>query len=123
MKKILLLIEDDLVLLRMYQDLLQEHGYEVHTALNGEDGLEKARKERPDLILLDLRMPKMDGLTAMHKIREDEWGKTANIIILTNLDLNDERLDAVKKDHPESYLIKSDLTPENLLEKISEVLI
>jgi len=122
MKKILLIIEDDLVLARMYQTLLQNHGYDVKTAVDGETGLKEALDIHPDLILLDIRMPKMDGMTVMHHLREDKWGKTAPIIILTNLDLSDQRLTGVVKDQPSYYLIKSNNPPDQVLEKVNEIL-
>ena len=122
MKKILLIIEDDLVLARMYQTLLQNHGYDVKTAVDGETGLKEALDIHPDLILLDIRMPKMDGMTVMHHLREDKWGKTAPIIILTNLDLSDQRLTGVDKDQPSYYLIKSNNPPDQVLEKVNEIL-
>jgi len=122
MKKILLIIEDDLVLARMYQTLLQNHGYDVKTAADGETGLKKALDIHPDLILLDIRMPKMDGMTVMRHLREDNWGKTAPIIILTNLDLTDDRLTGVVKDQPSYYLIKSNNPPDQVLEKVNEIL-
>ena len=122
MKKILLIIEDDLVLARMYQTLLQNHGYDVKTAVDGETGLKEALDIHPDLILLDIRMPKMDGMKVMHHLREDKWGKTAPIIILTNLDLSDQRLTGVVKDQPSYYLIKSNNPPDQVLEKVNEIL-
>ena len=122
MKKILLIIEDDLVLARMYRTLLQNHGYDVKTAVDGETGLKEALDIHPDLILLDIRMPKMDGMTVMHHLREDKWGKTAPIIILTNLDLSDQRLTGVVKDQPSYYLIKSNNPPDQVLEKVNEIL-
>ena len=85
MKKVLLIIEDDLVLARMYQTLLQNHGYDAKIAPDGEEGLKTALEIHPDLVLLDIRMPKMDGMTVMRHLRADEWGKTAPIIILTTL--------------------------------------
>lgn len=122
MSKILLFIEDDQVLLRMYQTLLKNHGYDVHTALNGEDGLTKAIDEHPDLILLDIRMPKMDGMTMLKKLRQNSWGKTAKIIIFTNLDATDQILKGVVENQPAYYLIKSNTKPQEMLERIKEVL-
>lgn len=122
MKKVLLIIEDDLVLARMYQTLLQNHGYDVKTAADGETGLKEALEIHPDLILLDIRMPKMDGMTVMRHLREDKWGRTAPIIILTNLDLTDDRLTGVVKDQPSYYLIKSNNPPDQVLEKVNEIL-
>lgn len=122
MAKVLLFIEDDVILLRMYQTLLENHGYEVHTALDGEDGLKKALVEHPDLILLDIRMPKMDGMTMLKLLRQDEWGKDAKVIILTNLDPTDAILKGVIEDHPTYYLVKANIKSEDVLEHIRKVL-
>lgn len=121
MAKILLLIDDDKILLDMYQKLLLNHGYEVHTAMDGEDGLKKALVDHPDIILLDIRMPKMDGMTMLKHLREDEWGKDAKVIILTNLDPVDNILQGVVIDHPTYYMIKSNTKPEEVLGHIKEV--
>lgn len=121
MAKILLLIEDDKILLNMYQKLLSNHGYEVHTALNGEDGLKRALVDHPDLILLDIRMPKMDGMTMLKLLRKDAWGKDAKVIILTNLDPIDTILQGVVEDHPTYYLVKANTKSEDVLERIKEV--
>lgn len=121
MAKMLLLIEDDKILLDMYQRLLLNHGYDVHTAMDGEDGLKKALEDRPDLILLDIRMPKMDGMTVLKHLRADTWGKDAKVIILTNLDATDNILQGVVEDHPSYYMIKSNTKPEMVLEHIKEI--
>lgn len=121
MAKILLLIEDDQILLDMYQKQLSNHGYEVHTAVDGEDGLKKALQDHPDLILLDILMPKMDGMTMLKQLRVDTWGKNAKIIILTNLDATDGILQGIIEDHPTYYLTKSNTKPEELLERVKEV--
>ncbi|OGH24927.1 MAG: hypothetical protein A3B47_02355 [Candidatus Levybacteria bacterium RIFCSPLOWO2_01_FULL_39_24] len=122
MAKTLLLIEDDKILLNMYQKLLVNHGYDVHTAMDGEEGLKKSLAEHPDLILLDIRMPKMDGMTMLKLLRQDPWGKDAKVIILTNLDPLGTILQGVVKDNPTYYLIKASTKFEDVLEKIREIL-
>ena len=117
----LLLIEDDKIILDMYQKLLLNHGYDVRTAMDGEDGLKKALVDHPDLILLDIRMPKMDGMTVLKHLRADAWGKDAKVIILTNLDATDNILQGVVEDHPSYYMIKSNTKPEMVLEHIKEI--
>ncbi len=122
MRNILLFVEDDIVLQRMYQTLMKNHGYVVISAMNGEEGLRKALSEHPDLILLDLRMPKMDGMTMLSKLRQDPWGATAKVIILTNLEPTDNILKGVVENNPTYYLIKSNTKPEVVLEKVKEIL-
>lgn len=122
MAKILLLIEDDKILLNMYQKFLTNRGYNVHTAMDGNDGLKKALTDHPDLILLDIRMPKMDGMTMLELLRQDPWGKDAKVIILTNLDPIDTILQGIVKDRPAYYLIKATTKMEDVLEKIRGVL-
>ncbi len=81
----ILVVEDEVALLKVLKLKLKSAGFNVITAWNGEDGLEMALREKPDLILLDIIMPKMDGLTMLRKIRETEYGKTVKAIVLTNL--------------------------------------
>lgn len=122
MGKVLLLIEDDNILLNMYQKLLTNHGYDVRTAMDGEEGLKKSLEIHPDLILLDIRMPKMDGMTMLKLLRQDVWGKDAKVIILTNLDPINTILQGVVQDHPTYYLVKANTKFEDVLEKIIEIL-
>lgn len=119
----ILIIEDDQKILNMYKILLETHGgYHVITATDGVSGLKLALEEHPELILLDVMMPKMNGIEVMHKLREDDWGKMASIIILTNLDPNNETLNAIIKEQPSYYLIKSNNSPDQILEKVNEIL-
>lgn len=117
----ILLVEDDQIIVHMYQNLLQNHGHDVTVAGDGEEGLKHAIENYPDLILLDIRMPKMDGMTMLKQLRQDAWGKNAKVIILTNLDANDQILKGVVEDHPTYYMIKSNTKPEAVLERIKEI--
>lgn len=121
MAKILLLIEDDKILIDMYQKLLLNHGYDVRIAMDGVDGLKKALEYHPDIILLDIRMPKMDGMTMLKHLRNNAWGKDAKVIILTNLDATDQILQGIVEDYPSYYMVKSNTKPEMVLEHIKEV--
>ena len=118
----LLLVEDDEVILGMYRKLFQNHGYEVITAMDGEDGLNKALQEHPDLTLLDIKMPKMDGMTMLREMRQDNWGKGAKVIILTNLSPTDRIVDEVMVNEPSYYVVKSNTKPEMVLDKVKDVL-
>lgn len=83
-KKILVL-EDEKPLARALELKLTHEGFDVKTSSNGEEGLNLALKEYPDLILVDILMPKMNGLNMLKEIRKDDWGKTVPFIILTNI--------------------------------------
>lgn len=121
MKKILI-VEDEAPVLNALSNKLTNEGFSVLEARDGEEGLKIALREHPDLILLDNVLPKMDGMSVMHKIREDVWGKKASIIILTNFDVNDPLLSNVVRDQPSYYLVKANNPLEKILEKIQEVL-
>lgn len=122
MKKILL-VEDDQELVQMYKKKLEIEGYETSTAADGEEGLKAAHEKKPDLILLDIAMPKMDGITMMKKLRTQEpWGKTVPIIILTNMSLSDDILNAVVQNEPSYYILKADYTPAGVVDKIKSIL-
>lgn len=114
----ILIVEDDELMSRMYQTKLTFDGYDVLTAFDGESGLAMAGKELPDLILLDVMMPKMDGLQVLEKLKADTKTKNIPVIILTNLggmkspEVKGMELGAV------DYLIKSDMTPAQVVEKI-----
>jgi DNA-binding response OmpR family regulator len=120
--KNILLIEDDQNLSFMYQKKFELEGYQVQTELNGEDGLNTALKTHPDLILLDILMPKMDGMTVMKKLREDSWGANVPIIIISVLDPNDEMIEQVMKDKPTYYLLKATNNIDTLTDKVKEVI-
>jgi DNA-binding response OmpR family regulator len=120
--KNVLIIEDDQIILDMYRDKFEVSDFGVITALNGEDGLAAALAHHPDLILLDLAMPKMDGMTVMEKLRENVWGATVPVIILTNLNLDGRMLEEIIKHKPTYSLMKANTTPEEVLEKAREIL-
>jgi CheY-like chemotaxis protein len=121
-KKLILIIEDDIPLLNILTDELCRVGYTVLQAKDGESGLAVALLERPTLILLDVIMPKIDGLTVLKKIREEnEWGKNVSVILLTNISLSREIIDeTIDKDKSVKYIIKSNITMKNVVEKITE---
>lgn len=87
--------------------------------MDGIEGLKLSLKEKPDLILLDIIMPKMDGLTMLKKLREDKWGKNARVVILTNLS-NGEELELAMKNKVYDFLVKSDWELDKIIKKIKE---
>lgn len=120
--KTILIIEDELAYVRLLKGELSHH-YEVLHAADGKEGLHMALKQKPDLILLDVRMPKMDGLTVLKKLRQDSpYGEKAKVILLTNLEASDKIVVQVTKDLPTYYFVKSDVELDYVLDKIQELL-
>jgi len=119
--KKILVIEDEATLQKALNEVLSKEGYEVLSSLDGLKGLELAQEERPDLILLDIILPKMDGFEVLKKIKENDDISQIPIIILTNLsDVSDiqKALDLGAT----TYLIKADFHIEDVLKKIEKVL-
>lgn len=122
-KKILLLVEDEKPVLKALVAKFEGDGFGVLQAENGEDGLRVALTEKPDLILLDLIMPKKTGLQMMHELRETSgYGEKVPIIILTNLSVNDKISSEVSKHEPSFYLVKADWKIEDVVSKVKEIL-
>lgn len=120
--KTILIVEDEEDLREALIDKLRREGFLPLGAKDGEEGLKLALKEHPDLILLDIVMPKMDGMTMMKKLREDNWGKNVSIILLTNLSATEEIVTGIVEDRPFYYLVKSDWKINDVIEKVKEVL-
>ncbi len=120
MKKILI-VEDESSLRRAIGDKLTMEKALFLEAKNGEEGLRVALEEHPDLILLDIVMPKMDGFVMLENLRQDEWGKTAHVVILTNLDNEDYVLKSFRNEVYD-YIVKTDIRMDDLIIKIKEKL-
>lgn len=118
----ILLIDDDALLVRMYQKKLTDDGYEVSTAPNGLEGLELLRKEKPDLILLDILMPKMNGYETLKRIKEEKNWEKIPVLMLTSLDDNPKDREKLKEFGVKDYIVKSEITLPQLSEKIKEYL-
>lgn len=116
--KKILIVEDEAPLRNAVADILSFEGFTVFQAKNGQEGLDLALKEHPDLILLDLMMPVMDGLTMLEKMRQDvEWGKNAAVILLTNLN-DPEKIAQATSAGSYDFLVKSDWNIEDVVKKI-----
>lgn len=118
-KKIILVIEDEEPLRRVLRDILTVEGYSIVETKDGVEGLEVALREHPDLILLDIVMPKMDGLEMLKKLRTDEWGKMAPVIVLTNLSDNEDVAKAMESEAFD-YFVKTDIKIDEVITKIRE---
>jgi DNA-binding response OmpR family regulator len=119
----ILIIDDEEAMRNALIDKFERAGFaEVFTANNGEEGLASALKEHPDVILLDILMPKKDGITMLKELRMDEWGKAAKVIILTNFDTTEEMLKEVTLTEPSYYLLKSNWRIDDVIAKTKEML-
>jgi DNA-binding response OmpR family regulator len=117
LKKILI-VEDDKILLEMYQDKFENEGFDVFTAENGKIGLEKVINEKPDIILLDLMMPVMDGKRMLSKLREFPQFKRLPVIILTNAGQVDNIKETQRYDNACEFLIKSNVSIDDVVKKV-----
>ncbi len=121
--KKILIVEDEEMLSEMYAERFGYEGFETIMANDGEEGLKKALGEKPDLIILDILLPKKEGVDVLKDIRESGgWGRGVPIIMLTNLDCNDYVLDAIEKYSPSYYFIKSNIELKEVVEKVYELL-
>jgi CheY-like chemotaxis protein len=118
-KKKIMIVEDDSFVMDIYQTKLSQEGYEVLPAENGAEAIKKLEKEIPDLILLDIIMPYIDGLQVLRKIKADEKLKDIPVILLTNLSQK-ENINEGLGLGADDYLIKSHFTPSEVLEKIKK---
>ena len=119
MKKILI-IEDESALQKTLGEMLSQQGYEVLSALNGEIGLKLAQSKKPDLILLDLILPKIHGFDVLKKIKDNPETREIPVIVLTNL----ESIEDIKKAMElgaTTYLVKANYSLEELTIKINQV--
>lgn len=116
-----LIVEDDPLVLRMYQKVLKFEGMEVFTAENGIDGIEAVKKHKPDLVLLDIMMPKMNGIEVLDRLKADKETADIPVIMLTNLSGEHDTDNAIKRGAV-AYLVKSQYRPKEVVEKVKEVL-
>lgn len=117
-KKCILIIEDEMDILSLYKEYLENAGFEIDTAANGEEGLGKITGKKYDLVLMDVMMPKMDGLGVLQTLSEQNK-KLPPIVMLSNLS-HDEAIKEAKKFGVKDYIIKSDITPDELLKKVQQ---
>jgi len=118
----ILIVEDETPLRTALVDTLLNEEFEVLEAKDGSEGLQTALEEKPDLILLDLLMPKMSGIQVMEKLRVDSWGKKVPIIVLTNQIPDDQVMADVTKYEPAYYLVKATLNLDEVVEKVKATL-
>ena len=117
----ILIIEDDKPTQRALADRFSQEGFKVSVASNGQEGLNQALESHPDLILLDIIMPTMDGISVLKKIREDGWGQTVPIIVLTNVS-GSQRAAATIRQGAYDYLVKAEWKLDDVVQKAQEAL-
>jgi|SRR6185369_14274180 len=117
----LLIVEDDPLMSRMYQKIFTFEGYEVEMAGDGQEGLDKARAIKPTLMLLDVMMPKLNGLQVLEKLKADPETKSIPVIMLTNL-AGEQDAEAALAKGAIKYIIKSEYEPKEVADMVKEVL-
>ena len=111
------IIEDDQAISQMYRIKFEAEGYEVETAGNGKLGLKLAEEMQPDIILLDLMMPEMNGDEMLALMRQTSWGKDIKVIILTNMG-EQEAPDALRALGARKFIVKAEMTPRQVAEMV-----
>jgi len=119
--KTILIVEDDALISRMYQKIFVYEKYRVVLAVDGEEGLYQARTEKPTLILLDVMMPKLNGLEVLEKLKADSETKNIPVVMLTNLAGERDAEEALMKGAVK-YIVKSEHDPQQVVKMIKEIL-
>jgi DNA-binding response OmpR family regulator len=117
----ILIIEDDRYISKMYQLKLSLEGYEVQVAENGREGVDKVKEFMPDIILLDILMPELDGFEVLKIVKSDDATKDIPVLIMSNLGQEDH-VDKGMKLGAIGYIVKSQYTPSKVVEKIKSVI-
>lgn len=120
--KKILLVEDDMFLSKIMEERLQDEGWDVNLAGNGEEGLQKAKSYLPHLILLDMILPKMNGFEVLEALKKDKIAKDIPVIVISNLG-QDEDIKNAKKMGAVDYLVKSNFSMKAIIEKIAKYLV
>ncbi len=115
-------VDDDEIQTKALSEELRDAGFEVCQAYDGEAGLAVVMKEMPDLVLLDIRMPKMDGITVLKELKKSPTTKKIPVIIFTVMGTDDATLKAIAECEPAFYLIKADWQIKDIVKKVKEVL-
>ncbi|MEK7568845.1 MAG: response regulator [Patescibacteria group bacterium] len=124
MSKKILIIDDDRIFSKILRDGLVAGGqgkYEVSTAFDGEEGFLVAEREKPNLIMLDMMMPKVTGIEFLRKLRGEEWGKDTPVIVETQLSDLEKMSEGVELG-VRGYIIKSDYSLDTILRQVEDIL-
>ena len=115
------IIEDDAAISQMYRMKFETDGFDVRVASNGKLSVELAKSFKPDVILLDIQMPEMNGAEALKKIRDQDINKTTPVIVLTNLG-EEEAPDEIRGLGIHSYIVKANLTPRQVVAHVKKAI-
>jgi DNA-binding response OmpR family regulator len=115
----ILIIEDEKMLAQMYKEKLEKENFKVHLAFDSREGINLAKKEKPDLILLDILLPKENGISFLKSQRSDPEISSIPVIVISNYDNPKIKEEAIKLG-AKGYLLKTDYTPKQLVEKIKD---
>lgn len=116
----ILIADDDPLISQMYKESVELAGGVAVVAMNGSEALQKSESADIDLILLDIKMPKMNGYEALRKLKENPKTKGIPVIVLTSLDTHPEYLEETTGVKADEYLIKSNVLPDDIIRKIRE---
>jgi len=117
----ILLVEDDKALIEMYAIKFKEDGFNLLMAEDGLTGLELAKKELPDVVLLDIMLPKMDGFAILAELKKDAKTQSIAILMLSNLGQQSD-IEKGKKMGANDYVVKASMTPKEVVEKVKSYL-
>lgn len=115
------IVEDDVAISQMYRLKFEAGGFEVAVAENGTVGLDMIEKFKPDIVLLDMMMPEMNGDEVLAKMRATGWGKDTPVLILTNMG-KEEAPKSLESLNVHSYIVKAEMTPRQVEERVKQVL-
>ncbi|MDO8469748.1 MAG: response regulator [bacterium] len=121
-KQHVLVVDDEVAVRTTLCVALEQAGYAVSSAADGVEGIEKAVREHPDLLLLDIVMPKLNGMELLARLRENEWGRTAKVIFFTHLEGDDDIIRGITAYEPSMYLMKGSWEIADVIAKVNEVL-
>lgn len=121
-KNVILIIEDEAYLRKLLKEKLTKEGFEVLEAGDGKVGLETALNKHPDVILLDIIMPVMDGISMLKKLRQDAWGKNIAVIVLSNLN-EVEKINESVEENAYGFLVKSDWEIDDIVTLIRKKIV
>lgn len=117
----ILIVEDDIYLLKLYGEIFSKEGFQVELAEDGKEGIEKAQIFEPEIILLDLMLPYIDGFGVLEAVKADPKTKNTKIVITTNLDSTMQRQKALSMG-ADKFLVKSGDTPGNILDEVKSLI-